>query len=323
MGGIVAAETAIALTSEHPIHGSTNPSVDDDSNAPPPRPPTPNSLMFPYIRGVLAFDTPFLGVSPGVVAHGAEGHLATAQTAMAQISGLTGLWGGAKAASADARAATAASRKPIAALPAPETKDKDKDTQPAAAGGWGKWGRIAMVAGAVGAVAAGGAAAYMNRDQLSQGWASLASHMEFVGCLARKEELRRRTAYMVKLNRDLGMGFGNLYTRLGKAAGSRTDSVVGTVLGNERTFCVVPKKDIAGDWRPAVNDKATDETLAHMCEYPSLLIFSGTDADNDIAMFEPKENPGYEKLATDATEMISSWFRTDWYESSSAGAVHA
>jgi len=272
MGGIVAAETAIAVTSEHPIHGSTNPAVDDDSSSPPPRPPTPNSLMFPYIRGVLAFDTPFLGVSPGVVAHGAEGHLATAQTALAQISSLTGLFGGAKAASADARAATAASRKPIAALPAPESKTKDNNSKnaPAAApadGGWGKWGKIAMVAGAVGAVAAGGAAAYINRDQLSQGWTSLASHMEFVGCLARKEELRRRTAYMVKLNRELGMGFGNLYTRLGKAAGSRTDSVVGTVLGNDRTFCVVPKKDIAGDWRPAVNDKATDETWAHMCEY--------------------------------------------------------
>ncbi|KAK1827785.1 hypothetical protein QBC39DRAFT_290595 [Podospora conica] len=308
MGGIVAAETAIAVTSEHPIHGSTNPTVDDDSNAPPPRPPTPNSLMFPYIRGVLAFDTPFLGVSPGVVAHGAEGHLATAQTALAQISGLTGLFGGAKAAaSADARAATAAARKPIAALPAPENNNRDNKNAPAPAAdaGWGRWGKIAMVAGAVGAVAAGGAAAYINRDQLSQGWTSLASHMEFVGCLARKEELRRRTAYMVKLNRELGMGFGNLYTRLGKAASSRTDSVVGTVLGNERTFCVVPKKDVAGDWRPAVNDKATDETVAHM------------------SMFEPKENPGYEKLANDATEMIASWFRTDWYETSSAGAVRA
>lgn len=330
MGGIVAAETAIAVTSEHPIHGSTNPAVDDDSSAPPPRPPTPNSLMFPYIRGVLAFDTPFLGVSPGVVAHGAEGHLATAQTALAQISGLTGLFGGAKAASADARAATAASRKPIAALPAPESKAQDNNKNaPAAAapadGGWGKWGKIAMVAGAVGAVAAGGAAAYINRDQLSQGWTSLASHMEFVGCLARKEELRRRTAYMVKLNRELGMGFGNLYTRLGKAASSRTDSVVGTVLGNERTFCVVPKKDIAGDWRPAVNDKATDETWAHMCEYLLALFWSVWVLGTDVAaaMFEPRDNPGYEKLARDATDMIASWFRTDWYESSSAGAVHA
>ncbi len=266
MGGIVAAETAIAVSSEHPIHGSTDPSVDDDSTAPPPRPTTPNSLMFPYIQGVLAFDTPFLGVSPGVVAHGAQGHVAAVSEAVAQLSGLTSLWGGAKTAASEQRAA--ARKPPAGALPAPEN-NKEKETAKAdtnSAGGWGRWGKIAMVAGAVGAVAAGGAAAYYNRDHISEGWGWASSHMEFVGCLARKEELRRRVAYMVRLNQDLGVGFGNLYTRLGKAASARTDSVVGTVVGTQRTFCVVPVKDKAGDWRPTVNDKATDEVWAHMCE---------------------------------------------------------
>ncbi|KAK0646203.1 hypothetical protein B0T16DRAFT_156281 [Cercophora newfieldiana] len=300
MGGIVAAETAIALSSERPIHGTTDP-ADDDANSKisPPRPPTPNSLMFPYIQGVLAFDTPFLGVSPGVVAHGAEGHIATASAAVAQLSSLTSLWGGAKAADASR---SSAQKKPVAALPAPEKKDQDGNA-PANEAGWGKWGKIAMVAGAVGAVAASGAAAYYNREQISQGWGWAASHMEFVGCLARKEELRRRVQYMVRLNKDLGVGFGNLYTRLGKAATSRTDSVVGTVLGNQRTFCVVPQRDVAGDWRPAVNERATDEVWAHM------------------SMFEPKVNPAYETMASEATEMIASWTRNDWYESS-ADAIH-
>ncbi|KAK1765760.1 hypothetical protein QBC33DRAFT_590608 [Phialemonium atrogriseum] len=303
MGGIVAAETVIALTSDRPVHGSTDPANDDlpeaaaAAAAPPPRPrsPTPNSLMFPYVRGVLAFDTPFLGVSPGVVAHGAEGHYATASSAISQLGGIAGIWGAAGAAN---KAATPPPAR--AALPAPAgDKDKDRPASP-----WARWGKVAMVAGAVGAVAAGGAAAYMNREQITSGLGWVSSHLEFVGCLGRKEELRRRVAYMVRLNRDVGVGFGNIYTRLGKAAGSRTaNGVVGTVLGSERTFCVVPRKDEAGEWRVAVNDAATDETLAHM------------------SMFTPRDNPGYARLASDATQLITQWVRNDWYESSSQDAI--
>lgn len=36
-------------------------------------------------------------------------------------------------------------------------------------------------------------------------------------------------------------------------------------------------------------------------------------------MFEPKENPGYDKLAHDASDMIAKWLRNDWYESSNSG----
>jgi hypothetical protein len=263
MGGIVAAETTIALASEHPIHNS----VDEDSpsksttNLPPP----PNALMFPYIQGVLAFDTPFLGISPGVFARTAESHYAAASTAISQLSGLASLWGGAKAADANAKANANLAR---AALPPAESSnignDKDKATDK---GGWGRWGTIAMAAGAVGAMAAGGAAAYYNKEQISRSLEWATSHLEFVGCLARKEELRRRVAYMVRLNKELGVGFGNFYTRLGQSAGAKQVSITETVLGKDRTFCVVPQRDQAGDWRPVVNDKATDEPGAHMSEY--------------------------------------------------------
>ncbi|KAK4044727.1 hypothetical protein C8A01DRAFT_42630 [Parachaetomium inaequale] len=307
MGGIVAAETTIKISSEKPIHNS----VDEDSPAKSATamPPPPNALMFPYIQGVLAFDTPFLGISPGVVAHGAESHYAAASTAIAQLSGLTSLWGGAKAAQAGANANTAGALPPAqGSRDASNNRDKEKENQPKAGtagnSGWGRWGTIAMAAGAVGAVAAGGAAAYLNREQISQGLGWATSHLEFVGCLARKEELKRRVAYMVRLNRELGVGFGNLYTRLGRAAGSKQVSMVGTVLGSERTFCVVPQRDQAGDWRQAVNDLAKEEVGAH------------------VSMFEPKENPGYEKLANEARDMVAGWFRNDWYESSSADAVH-
>ncbi|KLU81222.1 hypothetical protein MAPG_00315 [Magnaporthiopsis poae ATCC 64411] len=131
-------------------------------------------------------------------------------------------------------------------------------------------------------------------------WAS--SHLEFVGCLARGEELRRRVAYMSRVSSELGVGFGNLYTRLGKAAPPKQISMASTVVGNQRTFCNLPAKTAAGTWLEAVNDAATDETLAHM------------------TMFEPAQNPGYEKLTTDAAGLIASWTRNEWYESSAEQA---
>jgi hypothetical protein len=40
-------------------------------------------------------------------------------------------------------------------------------------------------------------------------------------------------------------------------------------------------------------------------------------------MFEPKENPNYEKLAKDARDMVVGWLRNDWYESSSDDAIRS
>lgn len=34
------------------------------------------------------------------------------------------------------------------------------------------------------------------------------------------------------------------------------------------------------------------------------------------AMFEPKDNPGYDKLTDDAAQLIAKWTQNDWYESS-------
>ncbi|KAG6296844.1 hypothetical protein E4U09_001623 [Claviceps aff. purpurea] len=280
MGGIVAAELVIALASEKPIYSEDGIEKEDR--------PIFSGLMFPYVQGVLAFDTPYLGISPGVVAHGAEGHYQNASAALSQLSGLkSALWGpGSNTSSSGNATAVAAPSEPAAAAAA------------AAAGGWGTWGKVALYAGAAGAVAASGAAAWMNREQITEGFSWASSHLEFVGCLARAEELKKRVGCMVKLHEDLGVGFANLYTRLGKAASSKRVSMVGTVLGRNRTFCNLPSTMAAGEWMEAVNDAATDETLAHM------------------AMFEEKENPAYEKLAHDAAGLIAQWSRNEWYETS-------
>lgn len=254
MGGIVAAETLIRLTSEKPIPPSTLPSQDgaaegeemgEDSALPP-----LSTLVFPYVQGILAFDTPFLGISPGVVAHGAEERYNDASAALGALGTLFGT-----------KAAANTTRAPAPA-PAPDSGS-----------GWGKWGRVAMYAGAASALAGSAAAAYVHRDNLTQGFSWVSSHLEFVGCLARADELRRRVAGVVRASDELKLGFANLYTRLGPKAGKKTvGGVVGTVLGQERTFCNLPKGE-AGVWREAVNDEAGDETTAHMSEFSLTLCF--------------------------------------------------
>lgn len=304
MGGIVAAETVIALTSDRviPPAGSTDPNDDGDGNdgaatasdgnhtaAPAENDKTPlNSLMFPYVQAVLSFDTPYLGISPGVVAHGAESHYSTASAALAQLSTLTGLWNSATGGGANTNNNNnrQEAKKPIAALEAaaeatkPGAGNKASNASSSSSSStWGSWGKMALYAGAGAALAGGAAAAYLKRDQITEGWTWVSSHLEFVGCLARGEDLRRRVAYMVRAHNELGIGFGNLYTRLGHGASAKKEqmagmggtNMVGTVLGSQRTFCNLPNKkggpDRSGVWEEAVNDAATDETLAHMCTY--------------------------------------------------------
>jgi hypothetical protein len=253
MGGIVAADTLLALTNDLPIDSSS--SVDSKTGE-------LNSFMFPYVQGVLAFDTPYLGISPGVVAHGAEEHYNAATSALTQLSGLTGaIWG----AKATAEAEGSKDRKPVAALPAPPPSDAPIPM-------WQKWGKVAAIAGAGAAVVAAGGAAYLKREEITSGWTWATSHLEFVGCLMKGQELQKRVAGIVRLNNELHVGFGNLYTRLGKKAVSKSDgkTMVGSVIGNQRTFCNLPKKESKEFWHEAINDEAGDETWAHMCKWLGL-----------------------------------------------------
>lgn len=245
MGGILAVESVLGIASEQPIYSEDGIEKSEIPNF--------SSLLFPYVQGVLAFDTPFLGISPGVVAHGAEGHYQAASATLTQLSGLgASLWGANQAAT---RSAPAASK---AVGPAQKNQG---------GGGWPAWGKAAMMVGAAGAVAAGGAAAWLNREQIGQGFSWMSSHLEFVGCLARAEELKKRVQCMVQLSEEMKLGYANLYTRLGKAAAPKQTSVVGTIMGKDRTFCNLPKEMQAGEWKQAVNDKATDEISAHTGTY--------------------------------------------------------
>jgi hypothetical protein len=276
--------------------------------------------MFPHIQGLLAFDTPFLGMAPGVVSHGAEEHYKTATTAYTTFTEVAGLFGigGNKATGSNPAAST---RKATAPLPLPAATSDGASGDAAATPSWQRWGRYAMFAGAAGAVAAGGAAAlYSQRDRFTEGWGWVTSHLEFVGCLARPGDLRTRVASLAKLRQDRGICSINFYTCLGKAAPTAASSnntsrstsslILRIPRAKARTFCHLPEdfdpEDImlAGNvgspglrWITATNDKAGDETAAH------------------ISMFTPRDNPGYYDLAHDAAETIVEWVDKGWYAS--------
>ena len=301
MGGIVAAETVLALANDAPVpsSGADNDAVRQEREA--------SSFMFPYIQGILAFDTPYLGISPGVVAHGAEGHYKTASKVYSTASEVAGAFGwgsksdpnlansqhttrskGSLPPAGDAGKATSAAAEAVTGI----------SDDAAATPSWSRWGRYAMFAGAAGAVAAGGAALYSQRGNLSAGWSWVSSHLEFVGCLMRGEELKQRLAAIMKLNADRNIGFADMYTCLGR--GANEASMTGTVLGKDRTFCSLPlaKSGSRPFWKRAVNEKAKDETVAH------------------TSMFVPRENPGYYAMSEEAKELIISWVDKTWYESS-------
>lgn len=335
MGGIVAAETLILLASEKPIPASSS------RNSTIPNQPNLSSntavdsdlrdgeesigYLFPHIQAVLAFDTPYLGLAPEMVAYGLEGGHKMATGAWETANEVASIFGwGSKNGSATSATPTAATAKSIGALPAP-----DSSVDAAAAPKWQSWGKYAMFAGAAGAVAAGGAAAlYSQREKISEGWGWATSHLLFVGDLAKAEVLRKRVEAMERTVRERRLGgCGCFYTNLGRGA-REGYGITEKVSGRDRTFCNLPRKvkernnEIAtsattsqrGDnegtidstnqaekgklrWMKAVNDKAKDETTAHM------------------SMFFPRENPGFYTLGERATEVIGDWIDQQWYES--------
>lgn len=277
MGGIVAAETVLSICQDQPISGSGEMSSADSS-----------TFMFPYIQGVLAFDTPYLGLSPGVIAHGAEGQFNQASSAYSAYTSMANAfnWG--------TKSESALPQSMEASRLLPETKSANVDA--AATPAWQRWGKYAMFAGAAGAVAAGGVAAYVNRNNIGEGMTWVSSHLEFVGCLARGAELDNRLTSITELEESHDFGFLNVYTALGRAVEGKSSWSSG-VLGEQRTFCLLPKNEQRRKYfLKATNDAATDEISAHQ------------------AMFGPRTNPAYHSLAEYARDTLAGWMKSKWYD---------
>lgn len=293
MGGIVAAETLLSIIDEQPIPSLQNSALHSESTF-----QDSSALMFPYIQAILAFDTPYLGIAPGVVAHGAEKHWNTANSAYSAYSNLAGAFGWGKGAEVGTQAPIDSSRL-LKGTQKSAQAVSDTNADAASVPLWQKYGRVALFAGAAGAVAAGGAAAYLKREQISEGFSWATSHLEFVGSLARPEEMKKRLSSIAELAAKHDIGFIDIYTTLGHAVDSQEKSSwTGKVSGRDRTFCNLPKGDLRQYFVPAVNDKSTAETWAH------------------TSMFDPKQNPGYYIMSEHAKEHIIDWATNEWYEES-------
>ena len=312
------------------------------NSAPPPEDQEHSRLFFPYIQAVLAFDTPFLGISPGVLAHGAEEQIQHANSAYKAYDAASNFfgWGGSKGAGSAQQANASAQALPSA--------------NGSTGGGWGKWGKYAAFAGAAAGIAGAAGAAYLNWDQINQGLNWAGSHLEFVGCLARGAELQRRVESMVELERTHGVGFANFYGCLGEKVKSQT-KYAGAVLGADRTFCVIPKSTSSrspdsptGTKREApaaqqdtnpkrrkadASTKTTSETSADggnveaFAENTSkskgrwvkcVNERAGDELRAHTSMFAKERNPDYEGLVERAGEQIFEWVRQGgWVEEES------
>ncbi|KAA8912833.1 hypothetical protein FN846DRAFT_759345, partial [Sphaerosporella brunnea] len=256
MGGIVAADTLISI-------------LEDDLVA------TGGSKMpFPHIVGILAFDTPYLGLAHSVFAHGAEERWKSASAAYGTLSSIaSGLF-----ASQAAVEGTA-----IKSREQHEREREKEKNELAEQTLWGKWGKVAAY-GAAAALAGGAAAAYAKREDIGAGFGWVQSHLEFVGALMKGQELKDR---VTRVSTTEGVGFANLFTSLG---GER----LGTSMlfeGKERTFCSLPADEslLRKKFYRCINTKATDEVGAH------------------CSMFEKKTNPGYYELADRAKNLLCFW----------------
>ncbi|KAK5117747.1 hypothetical protein LTR85_008722 [Meristemomyces frigidus] len=358
MGGIVAAETLLSIAKDEPVPvayandttNSTHATATHDTNGkrsanlaaddPHERassgpPPEQTKLFFPYVQAILAFDTPYLGISPGVLAHGAEEQINHASTAYKAFDAATQLfgWGSPRSASPQP-IANASSR----GLPAPEAQN----------GGGRSWGKYAMYGGAAAAVAGAAGAAYLSWNQINQGLAWASSHLEFVGCLGRGAELQKRVESVVELTKTHNVGFADFYSALSEEVSSKTANA-GAIVGAERTFCVVPKNvrqnetptgtkrnaPAAENPRPKRQRTKSEQDMEREMEEGEKVKEFAEDASRSkgtwvkcvnpfvadelrahTSMFEAKRNPDYHRMLPRARDYIVDWIDKPWYEGS-------
>jgi len=262
------------------------------------------------VQGILAFDTPYNGLSRAMFVYGAFSNY---QKVSSVFNVMTALSAGPAALS------KLAMNRARTTIPGAGAASGARNP------GWKAWQLIAVKTGTVGAIAAGGVAAYVHRKQIMEGISSmrnlnkqsivegyqsgvdalgqglayvnrgnvgesfawLSDHFTFVGALMKQTELNRR---LERLSALKGVGIHDFYASLGE-----NGYWSGGYFVPERTFCAVPQEDqpAAPLFERWVVKKVDDEVQAHM------------------SMFQPLKNAEYEKMMEKAAEMVITFFNSD------------
>lgn len=319
MGGIVAAETLLRIANDQvvapgsyasdttnlspPSTGNQKPTKSTTStlapdarserasSAPPSQEPT--RLFFPFIQAILAFDTPYLGISPGVLAHGAEERINQASAAYKAFDSASQFFGW-NASSASA---------PTAPQPIPNAANRALPAPGANSTNWGAIGKYAMYGGAAAAIAGAAGAAYLNWQQINEGLVWAGSHLEFVGCLARGAELQSRVENVVALTKSHGVGFADFYACLDEKV-SRKTQYAGAVLGQDRTFCVVAKSATSGTGAAGTKRNVPSSKLKE----PTASKRRKTEEEKGLEQ-EMKNGEAVAQYAQDASKSKGDWVK--------------
>lgn len=171
------------------------------------------------ILGLIAYDSPLLGLNPAVFKSTFDKALDYASKGQAALAALGAGYGFFRSATSSSNTNSAPTSKTAASSSSKSASKSSKDSKqvsvpppaesPSATPGSGtNWLSLPYLAaaGLTGAAAAAFTAAYYNRDTLAQHWTWATSHLSFVGELWKQEELERRLE-MVVAAREKGIGF--------------------------------------------------------------------------------------------------------------------
>nr|DBA06986.1 TPA_asm: RNA-dependent RNA polymerase [Victorivirus fimbriatae] len=219
------------------------------------------------------------GLSPGIIAHGAEEKYMTASSVAGQLSDF---WSrNAPAAASAASASNVASGQSASAA---TTATAAAATAAAAATGssrWGTWGKLAIAAGGAAVVAAGAGAAWYNRDNISSGIGWVGEHPQLPAALANPEDRPKPRAETIPRQKEQGkLGSANTDRSFPNRAprpppralpGSRSARAGGspfyralTVNGRYRDECFPHKKHSAARTKPHLALGALIRSWAHV-----------------------------------------------------------
>ncbi|SPO22421.1 uncharacterized protein UTRI_01099 [Ustilago trichophora] len=276
MGGLVAVDAALAIAQSSA-----------EQQAKTPKDKQSHLKLWPRVVGVLAYDTPYYGVHPGVFKNGINkyaGYLQTAQsigTFLAPMGvGLAARWNSER----QSQASTSSTSSSNGNSTRGAGVSRSSNDPAASTRATNNWRTALMATGAV-ALASGAAAsaAYFNKDKLNGAYGWVTDHLAFVSNLWDDNALRARLDRLVDQPQIL---FHCYYTRLPSSSRAANPHNQAT---RDRTFIILPPRTArcAGSFTAMDNIKATDEVDAH------------------ISMFNAKNNPRYFDLGLKTSALIA------------------